>query len=161
VILAPIAADTFTAIEEHRTSDTLLNILGIADKLRTFLQHNRQGNSPELKFEQSRLEREVGPNQQVVTSLAQSYEEVRIREVRNTPVITVIEPPTLATSADPRNRTTRAVIGLLLAGVLAVITGFIEDFSGRGQRHAEANEFFHVQVHAPNDAARGVSGVRQ
>lgn len=62
--------------------------------LEDFLEHNRAiGDSPDLTFEQARLQRRVDFRQQIYTSLAQSYEQARIDEVRNTPVVTVIDNP--------------------------------------------------------------------
>jgi uncharacterized protein involved in exopolysaccharide biosynthesis len=148
---------------ETRLADARNALRESEDKLQSFLQHNRQGNSPELKFDQDRLEREVGLNQQVMTSLAQSYEEVRIREVRNTPVITVIEPPALPSSPDGRGRTVRAILGLVLGAVFAVIASLTQEFSRRRQvaGDAEAKEFFAVLGDVRNDAARIISGLRK
>jgi uncharacterized protein involved in exopolysaccharide biosynthesis len=55
------------------------------DRLQTFLQRNRDyRNSPELSFQQDRLARDVSMQQQVYTSLSQSFEQARIEEVRDT-----------------------------------------------------------------------------
>ncbi len=73
------------------------------DTLEKFLQTNRQlENSPQLSFQRDRLQREAGRQQQMMLGLVQQYEDARIREVRDTPVITVIERPVLAASADSR-----------------------------------------------------------
>ena len=63
------------------------------DRLENFLASNRQAASPALTFQRDRLGRDVNMRQSVVSTLTQSYEEVRIREVRDTPLITVVEPP--------------------------------------------------------------------
>jgi uncharacterized protein involved in exopolysaccharide biosynthesis len=148
---------TETRLTEARTS-----LREAEDRLQSFLQHNRQGSSPELKFDEDRLEREVALDQQVVNSLAQSYEEVRIREVRDTPVITVIEPPVAPTSADSHGRAGRAIVGLVLGALLASLVGFAQDFSRRrrtaGDPDVEA--FYHALGDARNDAARVVPGLR-
>ena len=73
--------------------------------IQRFLQGNRQfDRSPPLAFEHDRLQREVMFHQQLVNTLAQQYEDARIREVRDTPVITVIDPPALPALPDPRGR---------------------------------------------------------
>src|SRR2546428_650042 len=60
------------------------------DRLKSFLERNRDyRNSPQLVFDQERLAREVALRQQLLTSLSQAYEQARIDEVRDTPVITV------------------------------------------------------------------------
>jgi uncharacterized protein involved in exopolysaccharide biosynthesis len=68
-----------------------------------FLQHNRQfENSPELRLAYDRLQREVVRRQQAIGSLAPAFEQARIEEVRNTPVITVIEEPETAVESGSR-----------------------------------------------------------
>jgi len=99
-------------------------------RLGAFLQRNRQfGNSPVLTFEHDRLQREVALQQQVLVSLAQAYEEARIREVRDVPVITVIEAPSLPVKPDPGGRFKRGVLGLLLGGVVGVLITFVTAIS--------------------------------
>jgi uncharacterized protein involved in exopolysaccharide biosynthesis len=89
-----------------------------------FLQTNRMTESPELTFQRDRLQREVTLRQQLVTGLAQRYEENRIQEVRDTPVITIIESPVLAARPDPRLRLLIVLLGTaagVLTGILAVL----------------------------------------
>lgn len=86
--------------------------------LQSFLQRNRQiENSPQLQFEHDRLERAVSLRQQIVNSLAQSYEQARISEARNVAIITVIEPP--VAPASPNRR------GLVLTGLKALAIAFV------------------------------------
>jgi uncharacterized protein involved in exopolysaccharide biosynthesis len=89
------------------------------DALQRFLATNRQvTNSPQLSFQRDRLEREVSLQQQLLTGLVQQFEDARIREVRDTPVVTVIERPGLPLRADPRGRMVLVAsamsVGLLL-----------------------------------------------
>src|SRR5690606_19548061 len=63
-------------------------------ELASFYEANRSyQNSPRLAFEAGRLERRVQIRQEVYRTLAQAYEEARIQEVRNTPVLTIVDPP--------------------------------------------------------------------
>ena len=107
-------------------------------RLQGFLQRNREyRNSPPLQFEFDRLEREVLMRQQVYTSLAQSYEAARIDEVRNTPVITVMEPPDLPARPDPRLALIKGVLaGLLGLGLGALLAAVRHAFGGLGFRRA-------------------------
>jgi len=93
--------------------------------LQSFLTSNRQyQNSPQLSFEKDRLQRDVTLRQQVVTTLAQQLEDARIREVRDTPVISVIEAPTLAAKPDSRGRILIVALGMMggfAIGVLLVL----------------------------------------
>jgi uncharacterized protein involved in exopolysaccharide biosynthesis len=101
-------------------------------RLEAFLQRNRDyRNSPQLQFAYDRLQREVSMQQQVYTTLAQSYEAARIDEVRNTPVITVVEPPDLPAKPDPRLALVKGVLaGLLGLGLGAFIAALRQAFSG-------------------------------
>lgn len=111
---------------EARLADAKASLRTAEDALQHFLDNNRQFNaSAALRFQQDRLQREVQLQQQVVTSLAQQYEENRIREVRDTPVITLIDGPTLAARPDPRLRALILILGTGAAfciGLLVVIT---------------------------------------
>ncbi len=90
------------------------------DALQRFQQSNRIASSPELTIQRGRLERDVAMQQQLVTGLLQQYEEARIREVRDTPVITVVERPSIASRPDPRGRLLTVVAGFSVAFLLAV-----------------------------------------
>lgn len=105
---------------EERLEEAKRELREAEAALEAFQMRNRRyTDSPELVLEHRRLERQVDLRQQVYTSLAQAYEQARISEVRNTPVITLIESP--AGSARPTGRLSAAVVfGAALGGVLAV-----------------------------------------
>lgn len=68
----------------------------IEDQLQSFLQGNREyRGSPRLTFQFDRLEREVAARRDVHATLLRAYEQARITEVRDTPSITVVDPPAL------------------------------------------------------------------
>lgn len=105
------------------------------DELQSFYQRNRAfQNSPELVMERERLERSVIAAQQIVTSLEESYEQARIREVRDTPVITVIEEPAVSTKPNPRGRVRRAVMGLIIGSAIAVFILLVIESVRRKQK---------------------------
>ena len=86
-----------------------------------FLASNRQyQGSPQLSLEYSRLQRRLDLVQQVYVGLAQSYEQARIEEVRNTPVITLVDPPE-GSATVARSRRQLAMLGLAAGLLLAVI----------------------------------------
>ena len=104
-----------------------------------FLQANRNfANSPTLTFEFERFQREVALQQQVLVALAQSFEEARIREVRDVPVITVIESPSLPVRPDRRGRALRGLLGVLLGGSLGALVAFTRGMFAR--RREEGDE---------------------
>ena len=117
------------------------------DRLQLFLQRNRAfDSSPELAFEHDRLGREVGLRQQVYTTLLQNREEARIREVRDTPVITVLEEPRLPVVREARKSIQKGVLGGLVGGMLGVLIAFLGRGVARARRAPteEAREFFQL-----------------
>jgi uncharacterized protein involved in exopolysaccharide biosynthesis len=99
---------------EERLADARAELLAAEAKLKEFLLANRQWQgSPELRFEHDRLEREMLRHQQLFTSLGESFQQARIAEVRNTPVITILEEPYV-----PSERESRGLLKKLLAGLL-------------------------------------------
>jgi uncharacterized protein involved in exopolysaccharide biosynthesis len=106
---------------EGRLESARAELRQAEDALQRFLQANRQiSNSPQLRFEQERRQRDVDLQQQVVMGLAQQYEEARIREVRDTPVITTIERPVIAAKPDARRRVFTLAAGLSVGLLLAM-----------------------------------------
>ncbi len=91
------------------------------DALEQFLMSNRRIDSPELQFQRGRLQRRVDVRQQVFLSLAQGYEQARIEEVRDIPVLTVTDSPS-SRSAAPLSRS--LLSGLLLGPILALALVF-------------------------------------
>ncbi len=117
------------------------------DRLQSFLTGNKQyQNSPELTFAQDRLRRDLTLKQQVFSSLTASYEDARIREIRDIPVITVIEAPSVASTPESRGRLKRGVLGLIAGGALGVLLVLVSEMLRRGRSSGspEANEFFRM-----------------
>lgn len=109
--------------------------------LKTFLEQNRRVQSPELLFEQRRLNRRLDEAQALYTSLAQAYQQARIEEVRNTPVLTVVDRP--EGSAYPTSRGTiwRGIIALLLGGLVALTLALVRDYTAREEAE-ESPEYY-------------------
>jgi uncharacterized protein involved in exopolysaccharide biosynthesis len=104
---------------EGRVQDAMGRLQGAENRLQGFLQDNREyRTSPQLVFQYDRLARDVSMRQQVYPSLAQAFEQARIEEVRNTPVLTLIDPPNLPGQPDRRWLLVKALLGALL-GLLA------------------------------------------
>ena len=109
---------------EQRTAESKDSLLAAEDRLRRFLRANRGDlrASPDLQFEQDRLQREVTLRQQIYTTLAQAYEQARIEEVRDTPVLTVVEPPRIPAKADSRAVALKVLIAMCVGGMIALIS---------------------------------------
>jgi uncharacterized protein involved in exopolysaccharide biosynthesis len=116
-------------------------LLQAEDSLQAFLEHNRSyQSSPQLQFEESRLQRHVDLRQQVYTSLSQSYEQARIDEVRSTPVITVVSPAELPARPDRRHLFLKVTIALVLGGILGLVLAFGAEYVRRA-RQLEPGDF--------------------
>jgi uncharacterized protein involved in exopolysaccharide biosynthesis len=115
------AASERVFIESRLTAATA-DLRDAEDRMERFLVANRQFSaSPELSFQHDRLQREITVRQQVVSTLTQAYEEVRIREVRDTPLITVLEPPTVPAIPESRRRLLRLLFGLVSGGLIGLV----------------------------------------
>lgn len=139
----------------RRLAEAEKELRATEDKLQTFLQANREyRNSPQLSFQQERLERDVTMRQTVYTTLTQLYEQARIEEVRDTPVITIVEPPAVPVKYAPRGWITKGLVGLIAGGILGVFTalllGFLDD-----SRRASPEEFRRY-VGLRDEALRGL-----
>jgi uncharacterized protein involved in exopolysaccharide biosynthesis len=109
---------------EGRMSEAQQELREAEDAYGRFLEANRlYQSSPQLVFQGSRLQRKVDLLQGVYATLAQAYEQARIEEVRNTPVITIVDSP--EGSARPQRGLLRI---LLISSVLGVSAGVILAF---------------------------------
>lgn len=128
---------------EERLASFEKDLLAAEAGLMRFLTDNRQfQSSPTLMFEHDRLQREVALRHTLYSSTFQSYEQARVEEVRNTPVITIVETPFVPGRADRRKALVKAAAVAVLVGmgaVLLVLVGQImrETRSARSEDHAE------------------------
>jgi uncharacterized protein involved in exopolysaccharide biosynthesis len=110
------------------------------EELRLFLDKNRLWqDSPELVFEERRLQRRVLLRQELYTTVMEGYEEARMDAVRSTPVITTIqEPEGMAEYALGLGKATAlgTVFGLLLAIGLVMLMEYVAR-----QRHAVPEDY--------------------
>lgn len=101
--------------------------------MQIFLQQNRgTSNSPYLLFQRDRLQREIVLRQEEYTTLLISGREARLRELRDTPVISVIEPPHLPLVPESRKVGLRTLMGGLGDAAFAMLLAFVI----HGMRHA-------------------------
>ncbi|MGH7524644.1 MAG: hypothetical protein ACREK8_10085 [Gemmatimonadales bacterium] len=118
----------FTA---DRLADARRQLDSAEDAERRFLEGNREyQSSPQLRFEAARLERRVALRQEVAQALAQSYEQARIDEVRDTPVITLIDRPEYSIGR-ARNRWIDGIVWALVAELIALAVVLGMDYLDR------------------------------
>ena len=110
---------------QERLLEARDSLLAADMRLLAFLEANRDiRNSPELGFERNRLERVSAERQQVVTALAQAYEEARIAEVRDTPLITVVQQPTIPAIPDPRFLLVKTLLVFVVTVALVLLAAY-------------------------------------
>ena len=109
---------------EVQTVDAMVALRSAENALQTFLTRNR-AIGPEQAFERDRLQREVGLRQELYTSWMKSREDARIREIRDTPVITILEPPTMPFVGEPRRSVRKGILGGLAGAFLGVLLALV------------------------------------
>jgi uncharacterized protein involved in exopolysaccharide biosynthesis len=97
-----------------------------------FLQRNRDySSSPLLTYEEGRLSRDVQVKQELFLTLSKAHTEARIAEVRDTPVLTVVD----SAVAPFRRARPQRTLGVLIATVVGTLAGillaYIVDFRRR------------------------------
>jgi uncharacterized protein involved in exopolysaccharide biosynthesis len=142
---------------ERRLAEAKGELLEVENRLQAFLEVNRDlGTSPLLRFRQDRLEREVGIRQAVVSALAQNYEQARIDEVRDIPVITVVEEPEPPALPDSRMLLLRGLLALIAGALLGSLLAFFMAFvrAARTDTADELDEFRRLKRATARDIRR-------
>jgi uncharacterized protein involved in exopolysaccharide biosynthesis len=117
---------------EDRRAQAQSELRAAEERLQYFLQENREWrSSPKLALEQDRLQRDIATKQQIYTTLAQAYEQARIDEVRNTPLITIVEKPDIPIKADSRHFFRNALFGAFALTFLGTLGVFARARFGR------------------------------
>jgi uncharacterized protein involved in exopolysaccharide biosynthesis len=139
---------------QQRLDEVKRDLRDAENRLQRFLEGNRSlALSPALKFEQQRLERGVALQQQLYTNLSQAYEQAKIDEVRDTPVITVVEEPEVPVRPEPRGLIRKGLLGLALGAILGIVLAFARDFlsRSRAERSPDFVEFVELRQAAVDD----------
>ena len=86
-----------------------------------------------LTFEANRLERDVQVKQDLYLTLTREYEQARIAEVRDTPLLTIVDRAVPPYKKSSPHRLLMVIAAFVLGGVLAVWLTYTGEF----RRHAE------------------------
>ena len=97
--------------------------------LQEFLSSNRADlkSSPKLLFQYDRMNRRVQQSQELLNTVRQMLEQARLEEVRDTPAITVVEPPRMPALRDAGGVSRAAIIGLFLGAFLVALGLVLRD----------------------------------
>jgi uncharacterized protein involved in exopolysaccharide biosynthesis len=144
------------AFVEERLSESQERLRVAEQQLLSFLQRNREyANSPLLTYEYERLQREVVREQALNTSLAQAFEQAKLEEVRNTPVVTVVEPPELPARPDSRLLLVKLLVALVVGAMLGSLVALVgAGFHEAGSASAEREEFLALRRATLQDLRR-------
>lgn len=118
---------------DRRLADVTRELHASEDSLRAFTEANRGSllNAPQLQIQQQRLNRSITMHTGVYTGIAQALEQAKLDEIRDTPVITVVEQATLPPLPDRRGLIIKAILafilGCIVGAVLAVVRQAIEN----------------------------------
>jgi len=113
-------------------------LLSAERALQEFLSQNREFmNSPELRFDHDRLQRQVAMRQEVYTSLLRSQEQARIDALRDTPLLTIIDSPIGAAEPEARGTAVRAFLAFMLGFVIAVFVALMGEFVRRSRERGD------------------------
>ncbi len=109
--------------------------------LESFLERNRQyRTSPELMLEYGRIQRDVDRRNATYSGLLNARESARIEEVRDLPVINVIEDPEMPIGPNPRGGVKKTLLGMIIGFMLGCILAFVGDRMARN-REAQTDDF--------------------
>jgi uncharacterized protein involved in exopolysaccharide biosynthesis len=116
------AERTFVEARLKEASDSLAESEG---RLERFLSENREYMSaPSLRFQYERLQRRVLTRQQEISQLTDGAVRARLDEVRNTPVITVIQEP-WSSPAGPRFSVLRLILCAVAGGIAGAVLAML------------------------------------
>lgn len=132
-------------------------------EMASFLLNNRQfARSPALEFEHDRINRVISMRQLILESLMQTQEELRVREVRETPGFTIVEPPRVPTAPEPRGRVSSVLLALLAGGFIGLAQVLVPQIlnQSRGQgENAGLEEVLVVLGDIKNEILKFVPGI--
>lgn len=143
---------------ERRIAEVRDSLRAAEERLLRFKQANRDiSRSTTLPLEQQRLEREVASQEALLSTLGPSYEQARIEEIRDTPVLTILRRPEAPLWPNPRGRVRLLALGLVGGLGLGVIMAIaIETWRAlRGSQSSEAQELSAIISALKTDARRG------
>jgi uncharacterized protein involved in exopolysaccharide biosynthesis len=121
---------------DERLSQVRTSLERAEETLKEFRVKNRQtADSPQLLLEQERLVRQVQINSTIFIELTKQYEIARVEEIKNTPLVNLLDPARAPTTRYKPKRTTIAVSAVLVSLLSAVFSvGVWAQFSGQIRR---------------------------
>ena len=139
---------------EQRVADARAALRNAEDRGQSFLLRNMSyTSSPELIFQKARLDREIALRASEYQALNEAYNRARLDEVRNTPVITLVEQPERAIRPDPRGLLRKTFLAAVLGMLVGVFIAFLQEALSKSKRVEleEFQEFVALRAAAASD----------
>lgn len=146
------------AFIERRVVEAWRNLRTAQDAAQRFLTENREYDRwSVLAFQNERLRAEVARHQRLYETLTQALEQARIDEVRDTPVITILERPEAPLIPNSRGTLGRLIVSAIVAFGLGVVVAAIADRRVATEtRHLDqTSEFRRLTTELLEDLSRG------
>ncbi len=116
---------------ENRLAELEKEQRTVSDSLKTFFEANRQyQDAPALLFESRRRQARLDQITEVLNNVRRDYENARTDEVNDTPLLTIVEPPTVPVR---RSFPERKLL-VLLAAVSSLLIGMAMAYLGEAVR---------------------------
>lgn len=117
---------------EGRLEEAASELRVAENRLQDFREKNRfVTGATRLETDQDRLVRQVAMRQQVYVTLAQTYEQARIDELRAFPVLSVIQEPRSPLHPNPRGLGKRGVLALAIGVFLGTLFALLREYFAR------------------------------
>lgn len=114
---------------ERRLAEARADLRRAEGRLLTFLVSNREFDAaPSLQLDRSRLNDDVSTQRQLVLTLTQSYEQARLEEVRDTPVVTVMDAPEIPVRPESRRVAVWAALGAALGLLAGIAIAYVREY---------------------------------
>jgi uncharacterized protein involved in exopolysaccharide biosynthesis len=111
---------------EGRLADMAVSLRAAEAQLEEFEQRNAEYlRSPQLRIEHARLQNNLAAKQMLQTTLTQSYEQARLQEVRDTPVITLLERPAVPVRPNSRHALQKTLFAFIVGAMVGVVLAFM------------------------------------
>ncbi len=126
---------------EQQLTEANDNLRQAEDALQIFMSNNRMVLPyTEKSLQLDRLKRQVLMRQDLYTALAKQYDAARTEEIRDNPVISVIEPAESPLTPNPPIWPTKAIMGAVLGAMVGVFAAFVHAYFAR-RRDEETDEY--------------------
>lgn len=115
---------------EERLKDTEDSLIKAEEILKEFREKNKRiEKSPQLQLEIGRLQRELSVQSEVFLTLRKEYELVKIEEVKNLPMLRILDEPVIPFEKSRPMRTREMMISIIVSFVIGISLALGFEFS--------------------------------